>query len=317
MNDKEWISGTELACLLGISRQAVHKKAISWIPKRKRMKRGGGWEYHISSLPIKIQEAILGADTKVKTSTIDLSAFSLSALPKLLLADRRLLPTCSAVYFVIQGGTVLYIGKAINLVQRWRGHERWYQLKDREVNGTIYIAWLECDETKSLELIEAVMINLLNPALNERRITSVPKTEQGVRCRLKELMSREDPSLTVERLACETEIDLKELEKLFSNRFKKIDCSLIQILCDYFDCSIGELLVNERRSSLSKREASEEWISLSRLATILGVTSRSLQKKVKGQDWNPKRKRQERGGGWEYHISGLPEDIQCRISAVN
>lgn len=250
-------------------------------------------------------------------SGIDLSAFNLSTLPKLLLADKRLLPTCSAVYFVIQGDAVLYIGKAINLVQRWRNHQRWYQLKDREINGTIYIAWLECDEAKSLEVIETAMINLLNPALNKRRIASAPKTEQGIRCRLKELMSRKDPSLTVERLACETEIDFKELERLFSNKFKKIDCSLIQVLCDYFDCSVGELLVNKRRDSLSRSETSKEWVSLSGLATILGVTPRSLQKRVKGQDWNPRRKRQERGGGWEYHISGLPEDIQCRMSAVN
>lgn len=171
---------------------------------------------------------------------------NLSALPKLPLTDKRLLPSCPAVYFVIQEDTVLYIGKAVNLAQRWGSHQRWYQLKDRQINGTIYIAWLECDETKCLELIEAAMINLINPALNKRRTMSSPKTGRETRT-----------------------------------------------------------------------ETSKEWISLSRLATILGVTPRSLQKRVKGQDWNPRRKREERGGGWEYHISGLPEDIQCRISAVN
>ncbi len=53
-------------------------------------------------------------------------------LPSLPLNERSLLrccaiaqlPSCPAIYFVMQGERVLYIGQTINLAQRWATHNR-------------------------------------------------------------------------------------------------------------------------------------------------------------------------------------------------
>ena len=50
-------------------------------------------------------------------------------LPSLPLANRSELPNCPAIYFVLNGDAVLYIGRANNLYQRWAAHHRWNQLK--------------------------------------------------------------------------------------------------------------------------------------------------------------------------------------------
>ncbi|GET42602.1 GIY-YIG nuclease family protein [Microseira wollei] len=88
-------------------------------------------------------------------------------LPSLPLAGRRQLPDCSAIYFVMHGDRVLYIGKTINLVQRWATHHRWWQLKEME--GDIRIAWLECSDIDVLLKVEAALIKQFQPELNMKR----------------------------------------------------------------------------------------------------------------------------------------------------
>jgi ribosomal protein S1 len=90
-------------------------------------------------------------------------------LPSLLLSDRYQLPNCLAVYFVLEGERILYIGRTANLKQRWRHHQRWDQLKDREYRGdNIRIAWLECNDSGLLSEIETALIEWFNPELNYR-----------------------------------------------------------------------------------------------------------------------------------------------------
>ena len=45
-------------------------------------------------------------------------------LPSLPLLERSHLSYCPAIYFVMQGECVLYIGKTINLAQRWANNNR-------------------------------------------------------------------------------------------------------------------------------------------------------------------------------------------------
>ena len=84
-------------------------------------------------------------------------------LPSLPLADRRSLPNCPAIYFVLEGTRVLYIGRAENLQQRWAAHHRYNLLK---TITNVHIAWLECTEPRLLPKIESALIEEFRPSLN-------------------------------------------------------------------------------------------------------------------------------------------------------
>jgi len=86
-----------------------------------------------------------------------------STLPSLPLASRSGLPTCPAVYFVMEGDRILYIGRTGNLQQRWSSHHRWQQLKGIE---SVRLAWLECTQPELLSTIEEALIEQFCPPLN-------------------------------------------------------------------------------------------------------------------------------------------------------
>lgn len=47
----------------------------------------------------------------------------LSTLPSVYLLEKSCLPNCAAIYFVSNSkGQILYIGRTVNLVERWREH---------------------------------------------------------------------------------------------------------------------------------------------------------------------------------------------------
>jgi len=57
---QEWYSVSEIASIYGVSAQAIQKKSKvqAWQPRRERKGRGGGWEYHIKSLPKSVQSVL-------------------------------------------------------------------------------------------------------------------------------------------------------------------------------------------------------------------------------------------------------------------
>ncbi len=69
-------------------------------------------------------------------------------LPSLTLTDRRPLPSCAAVYLVIDGDVVIYIGQSTNLILRWRRHHKLNQINSRGTD--IRLAWLECSDSALL-----------------------------------------------------------------------------------------------------------------------------------------------------------------------
>jgi excinuclease UvrABC nuclease subunit len=98
------------------------------------------------------------------------------ALPSLSLVERRNLPNCPAVYFVLNSSSeILYIGGTANLAQRWLTHHRCNQLTNMGDDG-IRIAWLECSEPALLPEIEAALIKHFQPSLNR---TPVPGDGKG------------------------------------------------------------------------------------------------------------------------------------------
>lgn len=91
---------------------------------------------------------------------------NLLALPSLLLESRRNLPNKSALYFVFDADDeLLYIGKTISLVERWRGHHRVAQLEQLD---NVRIAWMECDK-ELIDSSEEAFIAHFNPSLNKDR----------------------------------------------------------------------------------------------------------------------------------------------------
>ncbi len=92
-------------------------------------------------------------------------------LPSLSLLERRSLPNCPAIYFALLGKRVLYIGRSVNLAQRWLSHHRWNQLT--RMYPTARIAWIECSDSELLPQIEAALIEQFNPELNREPIEAV------------------------------------------------------------------------------------------------------------------------------------------------
>lgn len=90
------------------------------------------------------------------------------ALPSLSLTESRNLPSCSAIYFVIQGSDILYIGKAKNLHRRLQGHHIWRLLYN--MGGEPQVAWLECNRPELMPEIEKALITHFKPLLNRRDV---------------------------------------------------------------------------------------------------------------------------------------------------
>lgn len=99
-------------------------------------------------------------------------------LPLVSLAQKYYLPKCPAIYFVLnQKREILYVGRSINLLYRWRDHHRFLQLSEINKTQEIFIYWWECkSQTFDLVAAENYYINLFKPLLNS---TIVPTVYQG------------------------------------------------------------------------------------------------------------------------------------------
>jgi hypothetical protein len=86
---------------------------------------------------------------------------SLSELPSLPLRERKSLPVYPAIYFLLDGEKVLYIGKTQNLRRRWSAHFR-----EKQAPENSRIAWLELEEVALLGRVEKIFIKYFNPSLN-------------------------------------------------------------------------------------------------------------------------------------------------------
>lgn len=106
-------------------------------------------------------------------------------LPSLPLSERKQLPSCSAIYFVMQGDCVLYIGQTINLAQRLTAHHRKKQFASF---GVVRIAWLECSDTGMLTEIETALIEHFKPLLNG---TTNPDASKRINLTLPDLVYEE------------------------------------------------------------------------------------------------------------------------------
>lgn len=61
-------------------------------------------------------------------------------------------------------------------------------------------------------------------------------------CRLAVLMAEKDPQLTQRQLSRDTGLSTTTINKLFTNKFDRVDVNTIETLCNYFEREVGELL---------------------------------------------------------------------------
>jgi excinuclease UvrABC nuclease subunit len=95
---------------------------------------------------------------------LDVQTIPILTLPSVPFTDRRGLPKCAAIYFVLNDqGAVLYIGSSIELAKRWYGHHRIAVLMTHDAAR---IAWLVIDNVTALRKVEAACIAYFEPVCN-------------------------------------------------------------------------------------------------------------------------------------------------------
>ncbi|OKH24487.1 transcriptional regulator [Hydrococcus rivularis NIES-593] len=62
-------------------------------------------------------------------------------------------------------------------------------------------------------------------------------------CRLAVLMAEKDPQLSQRQLAKETGLSSTTINRLFTNKFDRVDVRTIEILCSYLGRDVGDLFV--------------------------------------------------------------------------
>lgn len=98
----------------------------------------------------------------------NLGALDPLALPALPLSERKALPPCAAVYFVLAADdAVLYIGRSISLANRWLAHHRLHHI---ESISSCRIAWLAVSDARLLPSIEKACIERFLPSLNRTEV---------------------------------------------------------------------------------------------------------------------------------------------------
>lgn len=107
---------------------------------------------------------------------------TISDLPQLCIQKKAHLPTVSGIYFVLEEETVLYIGIATNLRERWVQHHRYEELVNKHPTAKIYFQQLE---EKSLKDKEAAMINVFKPIYNKVLLNEETKSVASKKVTLK------------------------------------------------------------------------------------------------------------------------------------
>ncbi|MHC5778138.1 GIY-YIG nuclease family protein [Nostoc sp.] len=104
-----------------------------------------------------------------------LENIKLSELQSIYLLEKEKLPNCPAIYFVSDSkGQILYIGRTVNLFERWRQHHRFQQLKRFNRKNPVSISWITCsNDLNTLSKLENELIKLHKPPLNWTKVVAL------------------------------------------------------------------------------------------------------------------------------------------------
>jgi predicted GIY-YIG superfamily endonuclease len=103
---------------------------------------------------------------------MNLEKIKLSELPSVDLLEKERLPHCAAIYFVSDSqGQIFYIGRTINLFERWQAHHRFNQLKRFNRKNKLKISWFICSaDIEIISHLENEFIKLHKPPLNWTKV---------------------------------------------------------------------------------------------------------------------------------------------------
>lgn len=97
---------------------------------------------------------------KGKISVKEIEDIDPLQLPSVLFIDKKHLPDCSGVYFVVdQSETVIYIGRAENIKKRWLNHHHFDRCSDCR------ISWIKATVKASMK-VEKILVEKIRPRLN-------------------------------------------------------------------------------------------------------------------------------------------------------
>lgn len=153
---------------------------------------------------------------------MDISAVDPSMLPSLSLDQRNALPDCPAIYFVLSpDDVVLYIGKTVKLMMRWKAHHRYRQCA--AIPG-VRIAWLSLTDTPDLlNAIEQACIEYFEPTFNRQHLPNIEDIKRSVRFpvelyrRLEQIAKKEHRSVASQIVAM-LEDSVKRYDKKDNDR---------------------------------------------------------------------------------------------------
>jgi DNA-binding Xre family transcriptional regulator len=204
---------------------------------------------------------------------IDPTAIDLTNLPSVALAEKATLPPVLCVYFAIDSqGVVQYIGKAVNLRQRWSSHHKYKKLSKM---SEVSIAYLQVEHFELLEDMELALINWFKPPLNGRqskfdderifefaRPTGVEPSPEAKR--LVFIMRHLRQKYTCRQLARLTGVAQPSLDRMHAGRGCSYEAK--EKLCRFLGRSIGDL----------QHYLSDDWTLEEFLSGASPVISRSL-----------------------------------------
>jgi predicted GIY-YIG superfamily endonuclease len=127
---------------------------------------------------------------------INLKSLNISDLPWLPLEEKSAFPNQPAIYFCIDNNDgVQYIGRSVNLKQRWSQHHRYERLKR---TGSIKIAYLIVHDVNCLIELEKEAIKIFNPILNNTKEACRSKTISKQKSYIKNILGEilQDKNIT-------------------------------------------------------------------------------------------------------------------------
>ena len=172
---------------------------------------------------------------------INPSEIDVAVLPSLPLSERSSLPSTPGIYFAIDSlGQIQYIGKSVNIRQRWIGH---HQLEGLDIIGGIKISWLVVEDPKLLYHIETALINYFRPPLNQTQL-HLTGWKPGM------LALRIRSGKRAEEVAAELGVAMSTVRNWEQLRnVPRMTPMNLQKLMEVYQCSFEELVEAERLAS--------------------------------------------------------------------
>lgn len=156
-------------------------------------------------------------------------------LPSVALKEKNQLPEIASIYFVIsEKDEILYIGRTVNLKQRWATHHRLTEFLSQ--HETAKVSWIEVQEVNLLSSLEKSMISHFKPNLNGKRIAHLIDVSEDFTMQELEIeVSFDKHKPLLERKNLEDEDKVKTSDSPFVSEYERLLAERGELLADFQD----------------------------------------------------------------------------------